>query len=247
MFYSDEEYYADREFLTNSSLKLLHKSPVQFYQWLTNTGGNQSTTALEVGKAFHALCLEDVVNFVGYDGTRRGKEYLQFCEQNDGKIVLSKKDADMIYAMQNVLMKTPQVVELMYNKDDEQLTELPAISEWDGIPIKGKADMVVEKNFEPAYLVDLKTTGGTLEEFRRSAKYMHYDQQAAIYCKLFDVDTFYFVAITKTYPYEVGIYKCSPQLIQQGAIKAQEAIDKYRRLFMNKQFNPYDAAEIGVL
>lgn len=247
MFYSDEEYYADREFLTNSSLKLLHRSPVQFYQWLTNTRGNESTTALEVGKAFHALCLENVVNFVGYDGTRRGKEYLQFREQNDGKIVLAKKDADMIYAMQNVLMKTPQVIELMYNKDDEQLTELPAISEWDGIPIKGKADMVVEKNFEPAYLIDLKTTGGTLEEFRRGAKYMHYDQQAAIYCKLFEVDTFYFVAITKNYPYEVGIYKCSPQFLQQGAIKAQEAIDKYKRLFLNNKFNPYNAAEIGVL
>ena len=247
MFYSDEEYYADREFLTNSSLKLLHRSPVQFYQWLTNTRGNESTTALEVGKAFHALCLENVVNFVGYDGTRRGKEYLQFREQNDGKIVLAKKDADMIYAMQNVLMKTPQVIELMYNKDDEQLTELPAISEWDGIPIKGKADMVVEKNFEPAYLIDLKTTGGTLEEFRRGAKYMHYNQQAAIYCKLFEVDTFYFVAITKNYPYEVGIYKCSPQFLQQGAIKAQEAIDKYKRLFLNNKFNPYNAAEIGVL
>ena len=59
MFESDDEYYADREFLTNSSLKMLHKSPTLFYMWLNKKGENYSSNALEVGKAFHAISLED--------------------------------------------------------------------------------------------------------------------------------------------------------------------------------------------
>lgn len=73
MFASDEEYYADREYLTNSSLKLLHKSPSLFYMWLKRKDANPSSLALDMGKAFHALSLEDKEVFVGYEGTRRGK------------------------------------------------------------------------------------------------------------------------------------------------------------------------------
>lgn len=247
MFASDEEYYADREYLTNSSLKLLRKSPALFNMWLKGKDANPSSTALDVGKAFHALVLEDRVDFVGYDGTRRGKEYLQFCADNNDKIVLSAKDAEMVYAMQNALNKCPEACELMYNKDDIQSAEVPKTGEWSGIKIKGKADLLVERNFDEYFLVDVKTTGGELSEFKRSAPYMGYDQQAAFYCHLFGVETFYFVVITKSFPYDIGIYKCSTNFLTRGAIKANESISMYKELFLNGTFNPYSAAEISIL
>lgn len=244
MFESDEEYYADREYLTNSSLKLLHKSPSLFYMWLKKKGFDSSSNALEMGKAFHALALEDKEVFVGFEGTRRGKEYTAFCEENPEKIILTQKDADTLYKMNEALRKCPEACDLMYT---DSTPEVPAIGEWDGIPIKGKADLVVERDFAPAYLVDVKTTGGELSEFSRSAKYMGYDQQAAVYCHLFGVEKFYFVVITKSFPYDIGIYECSSQFIVQGAIKAQEAISKYKQLFLENEFNPYRAAEIKLL
>lgn len=76
---------------------------------------------------------------------------------------------------------------------------------------------------------------------------MGYDQQAAVYCHLFGVEKFYFVVITKSFPYDIGIYECSSQFIVQGAIKAQEAISKYKQLFLENEFNPYRAAEIKLL
>ena len=247
MFESDEVYYADREYLTNSSLKLLRKSPALFNMWLKGKDANPSSTALEVGKAFHALVLEDRVDFVGYEGVRRGKEYLQFCEDNSDKIILSKKDAEMVYSMQNALNKCPEACALMYNKEDIQKAEVPMTGEWDGIKIKGKADLLVERNFDEYFLVDVKTTGGELSEFARSAQYMGYDQQAAFYCHLFGVEKFYFVVITKSFPYDIGIYECSPQFIVRGTIKANESISMYKKLFLNGNYNPYSAAEIGVL
>ena len=76
---------------------------------------------------------------------------------------------------------------------------------------------------------------------------MNYDQQAAVYCKLFGVKRFYFVVITKSFPYEVGIYECSPEFIARGAEKAQQAIDKYKQLFIQNEFKPYNATEIKIL
>jgi len=244
MFESDDEYYADREFLTNSSLKMLHKSPTLFYMWLNKKGENYSSNALEVGKAFHAISLEDKEIFIGYEGTRRGKDYMSFCEQNSDKIILSKKDADMLYRMNETLRKCPEACELMYNGGK---AEVPATGEWDGIKIKGKADLVVDVDFSPEFLVDVKTTGSELSDFSRSAPYMGYDQQAAIYCQLFGVTKFYFVVITKSFPYDIGIYECSPEFIARGAKKAQQAIDKYKQLFIENEFNPYSAAEIKLL
>ena len=245
MFESDDEYYADREYLTNSSLKMLNKSPTLFHMWLNKKGENFSSTALEVGKAFHAISLEDKEVFVGYEGTRRGKEYMAFCENNSDKIVLSKKDADMIYRMNDKLRKCPEACDLMYNGGK---AEVPALGEWDGIKIKGKADLVVDVDFSPGFLVDVKTTGSDLSDFPRQAKYqMNYDQQAAVYCKLFGVKRFYFVVITKSFPYEVGIYECSPDFIARGTEKAQQAIDKYKQLFIQNEFKPYNATEIKIL
>lgn len=243
MFASDEEYYADREYLTNSSLKLLHKSPSLFYMWLRGKDANPSSAALDMGKAFHALSLENKEVFVGYEGTRRGKEYTAFCEENPEKIVLTQKDADTIYRMNDALRKCPEASELM----EGGTPEVPATGEWNGIKIKGKADLVVDRDFSTEYLVDVKTTGGELSEFSRSARYMGYDQQAAIYCQLFGVERFYFVVITKSFPYDIGIYECSPAFLTMGVIKANEAIDKYKKLFLENDFNPYRAAEIKLL
>ena len=247
MFESDKEYYADREYLTNSSMKMLRKSPALFNMWLKGKESIFSSTALDIGKAFHALVLEDRVDFVGFEGTRRGKEYLQFCEENKDKIVLTQKDAEMVHSMQNALNKCPEAYDLMYNANDIQQAEVAKTGEWDGIKIKGKADLLVERNFDEYFLVDVKTTGGELSEFKRSAPYMGYDQQAAFYCHLFGVERFIFVVITKSFPYDIGIYECSPSFLAKGRYKASESISMYKNLFLNGNFNPYSAAEIGIL
>jgi hypothetical protein len=247
MFESDEKYYADREYLTNSSLKLLHSSPLRFYLWLNDRLFDEKSDALSIGSAFHALSLEGIVNFVGYEKARRGKEYELFCEENKGKHILTNRDANMIQRMYDRLMLCPEVVELMYNKNDLNLVELPATGFWDDVKIKGKADMLVQRESGEQFLVDIKTTAGEISEFSRSAKYMHYDQQAAFYCKLFGVKRFVFVVIRKQYPYDIGIFECSNDFINGGVQKANWAITRYKELFIENEFNPDAAAEIRIL
>ena len=55
-FSEDAKYYADKEYVTNSMLSLLNKSP-QHLQMYFN-GVKQETPALNFGKAFHTVVLE---------------------------------------------------------------------------------------------------------------------------------------------------------------------------------------------
>lgn len=247
MFESDEKYYADREYLTNSSLKLLHSSPSRFDLWFNKRLRDEKSDALEIGKAFHALSLEDKITFVGYEGTRRGKDYMSFCEENSDKIILTEKDANMIYRMIDKLKSCKQVNDLMAREDDFNMVEIPETGLWDGIKIKGKADMLVQRNSGERFLVDIKTTAAEIGEFSRSAKYMYYDQQAAFYNHLFGVDRFVFVVIRKLYPYDIGIFECSNEFIMGGRRKAQIAINKYKDLFIDNNYDPTSPTETAIL
>ena len=81
-FDDDEIYYADREFLSNSSLKLLAESPTKFDLWRKSKWKQAGNAAFDVGHALHARFLEDKVTYVGWEGQHRGAEYKLFKEEN---------------------------------------------------------------------------------------------------------------------------------------------------------------------
>ena len=81
-FNDDEVYYADRDYLSNSSLKLLKESPTKFKLWLDNKWSQANTSAFDVGRALHARFLEDKVTYLDWNGARRGNEYKEYCASN---------------------------------------------------------------------------------------------------------------------------------------------------------------------
>ena len=134
-----------------------------------------------------------------WEGTRRGNDYKEFKAINSDKIVLPSKDYDLVYGMADKLSNVPQVQQLMTSLWE---AEVPAVSTYTTesglqIPVKGKADAIVDNGIE-RYIVDLKTTAKTLEEFKRSARWMLYNQQAALYMRLFNLDKFYFLVVEKS-------------------------------------------------
>jgi len=241
-FKDDEAYYADKSYMSNSSFKLLRQSPTKFHLWRMGKWSYPSTSFFDVGSALHALFLEGKEVSLRWEGTRRGNEYKQFKAENPDKLILPSKDYDMVYAMADKLNNVPAVNELM---GFDFQAELPATGTYvteSGleIPVKGKADALVNNNGE-RYIVDLKTTAKTLEEFKRSAKYMLYNQQAALYTRLFDVDRFVFLVVEKEFPYEVGIFECSQDFMQQGEWELESSANKYEKLFVKNEFKPYNA------
>ena len=240
-FNDDEAYYADRSYLSNSSLKLMTKSPTKFHLWRQGKWSWPSASYFDVGSALHSLFLEGKDISIKWDGTRRGNDYKEFKALHSDKLVLPNKDYACVQGMYEKLQKVSEVTDLM---GFDFTPEVPGVMEWslesgEAVKLKGKADSIVEEGGRK-YLVDLKTTAKPLEEWSRNAKWM-YAQQAYLYSEIFDCDEFYFLVIEKEFPYEVGIYKASESFLNFGAMQLHNSINLYEKLFLNGEFRPYYA------
>jgi len=240
-FQDDEAYYADKEYLSNSMLKLLRQSPTKFHLMRQGKWSYPSASFFDVGTALHSLFLEGIDNTVLWNGTRRGNDYKEFKLEHSDKLVLPKKDYDTVHNMFDKLKRLDEVEELMGLRFD---AEVPGVMDhitpsFAKIKLKGKADALVFDG-DTTYLVDLKTTAKSLDDFRKSAKWMMYNQQAYLYSKIFGVDEFYFLVVEKEFPYEVGIFKASDEFLNGGKYEFYKSIELYENLFLNQEFNPYN-------
>tara|TARA_R110000744_G_scaffold18096_1_gene48720 strand:+ start:1620 stop:2399 length:780 start_codon:yes stop_codon:yes gene_type:complete len=234
-FGEDKEYYSDNEYVTNSMLGLLNKSPQHLLQYMQ--GAKQESKALDIGKAFHTMVLEpsklddDVVVFEGK--ARRGKVWDEFSLENSDKTIVSTSEWNMINNMSNVLFENKEAMSFI-NSSNHEVVEV-----WEdlnlGVSCKGKADMVINLYDNKKVLIDLKTTrDSSVEAFKRSAYNYGYDRQAAFYLDGFDADEFWFVVIEKESPYRVGIYQASEEFISRGRDKNLNLLKSYKEYFINK-------------
>mgnify|MGYP003629923264 CR=1 FL=1 len=240
-FKDDEAYYADKEYLSNSMLKLLRQSPTKFYLMRQGKWSYPSASFFDVGTALHALFLEGVDKTLLWNGTRRGNDYKEFKLAHTDKLILPKKDYDTVHYMYDKLNKLKEVEQLMGEKFKP---EVPGIMEhttesFATLKFKGKADALCSSEGR-TYLVDLKTTAKSLEDFKKSARWMFYNQQAYLYSRIFGVDDFYFLVIEKEFPYEVGIFKASDEFLHSGGVQFNTSVSLYEELFLNQKFNPYN-------
>ena len=110
--------------------------------------------------------------------------------------------------------------------------EQPGIGEISGANWKGKADIV---NHDEKLIIDLKTTAD-INKFRWSASKYNYDNQAYIYQKLFGYEMV-FIAIDKK-TNQIGIFDCSPQFLEKGKEKVEQAVEAYNLFYKNSDFDP---------
>lgn len=247
MFNSDKEYYSDRTHLTNSSLKLLRQSPKKFSLWLAGVINEEPSDALQQGSALHALVLENKKIFIGYEGRRAGAKYEEFLsETKDELFVFTQKDEKLIHDLYKSLYNCAEAYDLLFDPAYPAQNEIPGAKNIEGIWMKGKADRIIESN-GLRLGVDLKTTGGDISEFARSAKFYDYDMQSAVYSEIFDLDGFIFAVVSKKWPYEVGIFECSDEFTYAGRQKMLSAIALYKDLFIEGNYNPNTATYVGQL
>lgn len=247
LFNDDEVYYSDRDYLSNSSLKLMKESPKKFWLWKNRKWSQPDNAAFNVGRALHARFLEDKENYIAWDGQRRGAEYTKFTKENKDIIVLTQSEKKLVDDMYKSLNFLDDVKELM---TDAFKPEVPAVMSWfvgeEGheVRFKGKADAIVEKNGR-RYIVDLKTTKDDLGKWANQAKW-NYAQQAYLYKELFQLDEFYFLVVQKSFPYDVGIFEVSDSFFGRGEMEFNDSLNMYKRLFIDGEFNNSKAVR-GIL
>lgn len=220
----DEHYYGEfgKQYLSNSDISaLLAGDPLKF----KNFGPKK--TAFLVGGYFHTAILEphklkDIK--IADVPSRRVKAYKEI-----GEMCLLKHEAE----------KTDQLVLSMLGnsacytliREGDVLYEEPGISDINGLPWKGKADII---NKTAGYVVDLKTTRD-LNQFEDSITNYNYDSQAYIYEHLFGLPLM-FLAIDKR-THKVKDFVPTQKQLQSGRDKVERASEVYKQWFPNKDYD----------
>ena len=223
---NDEDYYGDfgKQYLSNSDIRSLIKDPLNFKQPIV---GNPN---LVKGGYFHTLVLEpDKLERykIIEAATRNTKVYK---ELSGGEMCLLQKEADELQLLRDKLMSNDTCRDLIQDIDVEY--EVPGVLELGGEWWKLKADI---KNNTQQLVVDLKTTSN-IDKFSYSAREYNYDSQAYIYSSYFNMDMI-FITVDKQ-SHKLGIFDCSPQFLERGKDKVEQAIEQYRLFYKNKDFDP---------
>ena len=218
----DDDYYygyLGKNALSSSSIKLLLDS-AKTYLYITKYG-QKETQPLRDGQLFHTMILEpekinDIV-FVDVQ-SKNSKAYKDAKKFHDQVFTIKEKnDAERLC---DALLRNEEALGML-NKSQ---FEVPMISNINGYPFRGKADVL--KN--AGGIVDLKTTID-VKNFYKSADAYKYYNQVYIYCQLFKVDykDFKFLCIDKK-NLDVGVWDVSEQFYLKGEASVMAGIEIYK-------------------
>lgn len=221
--YDDDFYYGylGKQALSSSSLKKLLSSPNEYLRSLEEEDATESQP-LRDGKLFHWNVLEPEkfeelrVIDVASKNTKAYKEAkAEFGE------VYCRNEIEKAESLASVLKNNKPAMAFLENAD----FEVPQIDVIDGIPFRGKADIV-----QGTKIIDLKTTAD-LEGFNFAAYRFGYDLQAYLYLQLFpQAEEFIFVVIDKKTK-DIGIFDCSEEFLESGKKKLEQGIENYKFFF----------------
>lgn len=216
---SSEDYHKHKGTWSSSQLKVMNEDPEVFYKiYIEKTEEKENIPAFDIGTYFHTAILEPEKlksECAVYAGTRSGKVWDSFKEQNKGKAIITEnefyKAKNLIdatknspIAMQRIARGEPEVSAFVdvqvyqgevYSMDGRMLTRHGWSTTKHKLPKKGvttlclkvRADLLADN-----FILDLKsTTGNCKDEYAMKqviSKYC-YQLSAAMYLDLFTIAT----------------------------------------------------------
>jgi len=215
----------DITYLSASSAKEFHKSTSHYLRYKLNKP--EPSAAMEWGTAVHKFTLEPSSvddNYYCLDegeilgkltdnknprATKVYKEWLEGEQKKAGaRKMLNKGEWITLQRIAAEVSTHPQTQGLF----EGVKFEVPIEGEIYGVKFKGFADIVGD-----GFVADLKTTRSAHpDDFGRDAYNLMYYLQAAVYCKLLDVDRFAFIAVEATADPIVQVYWMDMEYISYG-------------------------------
>lgn len=171
---------------------------------------------------------DKIVAEIGGKSPRATKKYKDWLAERtiqatqDGKVVVNEADYKKALEMIDRLDKTEVRDRFLSGDYQVEFNSFIESLDEDDIPVRGFLDCKGD-----GYISDSKTTQ-RMSGFKYDVFKFGYDIQAYIYCRVFDVDEYYWVVQEKTFPYAVGVYKATPQTLQSGERKFNTAVEKIK-------------------
>jgi hypothetical protein len=217
---SNADYHADTTHLSSSALKLLLKSPEQFYSdYIRGQRQSIESAAFTEGTLTHSLILEPhlVANaYAVYPGLRKaGAAYETFAAENAYKTVVSAAQMLRCEQLYQSYQNAPLAVELVSGGH----SEYSMVSDILGVKVKCRADYI---NIDKRYIVDVKTTAmpTDIDIFKQTVTDYGYDLSAALYAQIAhnnygnELFEFYWLVLSKA-DKGCAIYKASTETLSQ--------------------------------
>lgn len=217
--------------ISKSGLDQVHRSYDHYLAYKEKY--DEPSRNLIIGSAVHDSILQPELfdkNYVVKPNidrrTKVGKEqWAEFIKKNFGKEVLTKDETHTVEMIKRRVLSHPVASKMLAHSQREY-------SGWfmeEGALCKFRPDIYKPKQF----IADIKTTeDASLNAFRRSIAKFSYDKQAAFYqagIKAITGDEvpFYFIAVEKTPPYGIAIYKASESMLEVGRELYKNDLKKY--------------------
>lgn len=214
---SNAEYHGRKTHLSSTNVRTHKKNKKQFKYSLTHELVKQ-TKAMADGTAVHAFFLERdkfKTDFIIKPAdmrlnTKAGKEWAQ---EHQSKIIIDSELGNNLYEMEKSFMDSP--ARLIYDKQGQ--SELSYF--WDDLGlVKGKCRPDWISN-DGNIVVDIKTTtDASPKGFQKSIANWGYHLQLGWYLRGLQklglpAKEFIFIAIEKTPPFSVGVYRANKDMI----------------------------------
>ena len=244
-----EQEYNEMEGIRSSDLWRMNDSPEKFRYFLEHPV--EQTAAMAFGSACHKMVLEpaDFGNeyAVAPQVDRRTKEgravYDSFIEQNAGKEVLTSADFDEAVRIAAAVRHDPAVMELL----EGCTTEKPLFwkDQDTGLACKCRVDAI-----KPGVIIDLKTTAdASYKAFEREVFRYGYDVQAGHYVNAYHTITgkipeWYFIAVEKTPPYAVHIFKADAGVLDYGIYRRGQLMQRLKSCLDSKCWKGYEPSDL---
>jgi hypothetical protein len=231
---TDDEYHGNTEYVSSTQLKSILKSPQHFLA--TVQGAGKDTHALEFGRLTHMAVLEpwrfeDLV--LPFDGefNRRFRECKRFIAEHPNQIVIGQDRHDAIQSMRNAVRAHRFRGRPLGDWFDEAEAEKAFyfVERVTGVKCRIKVDAA-----HPKFIFDLKSTPDVLPRpFNSSVQSYSYDLSAFMYQTGIQYFTgeerpFIFVAVEKEAPYSVMVYTAGDSLLDNGAQKFEDALNRLK-------------------
>lgn len=228
---TNEDYHADREFISSSVLKTIYNEPERYiHEYVNGNKEIKESPALDEGTSIHSLLLEahlfDATTAIFKGDRKQGAEWNTFKLQNSGKILLSEPQLMRVKAMEAAFRRRPEAVS-MINESDKEVT---ICVELNGVKVKIRADALCAAK---QYIADIKSSRFTVDAptFAANAysKMLGYDISAALYVMAAEAHfgikyDFYFIPISKQ-DYVCNVFKASDKMLQEGRAKCVQALE----------------------
>lgn len=226
---SNAEYHLDDKYISSSGLKLVLKSPKEYYERyiLKLPQPNKNQAALDFGTVAHTMLLEPHLfdnSFTVFPGaSRRGKAYDIFRADNPDKIILTDSDMMKLNAL-SVAFKSHTHSGIL----DNCLFEHTMATSLRDVKVKARADAI---DLGRGRIIDVKTTAyaGGVDIFKDTIEKLSYDLSAALYCRIAEQIynrpfEFYFIVLSKN-DLSCAIYRMGAATFSLGDEKLTKSIE----------------------